>query len=39
VETPEVRYARNGDVALAFQVVGEGPLDLVFVPGFIGSAG
>ena len=37
METPEVRYARNGDVALAFQVVGEGPLDLVFVPGFIGN--
>jgi class 3 adenylate cyclase len=29
---PEVRYARSGDVAIAYQVVGDGPLDLVFVP-------
>jgi class 3 adenylate cyclase len=35
VETPEVRYARNGDVNIAYQVVGHGPLDLVLVPGFI----
>jgi pimeloyl-ACP methyl ester carboxylesterase len=31
--TPEVRYARNGRVSLAFQVVGDGPVDLVVVPG------
>jgi class 3 adenylate cyclase len=31
---PEVRYARSGDVAIAYQVVGEGPVDLVFVPFF-----
>ena len=31
---PEVRYARNGDVSLAYQVVGDGPVDLLFVPGF-----
>jgi len=31
---PEVRYARNGDVSLAYQIVGDGPVDLVFVPGF-----
>jgi class 3 adenylate cyclase len=30
----EVCYARNGDVSLAYQIVGEGPVDLVFVPGF-----
>jgi class 3 adenylate cyclase/pimeloyl-ACP methyl ester carboxylesterase len=33
VETPEVRYARSGDVGIAYQVVGEGPFDLVYVPG------
>ena len=33
---PEVRYARSGDVAIAYQVVGDGPTDLVFVP-FLGS--
>jgi class 3 adenylate cyclase len=32
VEQPEVRYARSGDVAIAYYVVGEGPRDLVFVP-------
>jgi len=32
VEPPEIHYARSGDVAIAYQVVGEGPLDLVFVP-------
>jgi pimeloyl-ACP methyl ester carboxylesterase len=31
---PEVRYARSGDVAIAYQVVGDGPGDLVFVPFF-----
>ena len=30
---PETRYARSGDVNIAYQVVGDGPLDLVFVPG------
>ena len=28
----EVKYARSGDVAIAYQVVGDGPIDLVFVP-------
>ena len=32
VEIPETRYARSGDVNIAYQVVGEGPLDLVLVP-------
>jgi class 3 adenylate cyclase len=31
---PDVRYARSGDVAIAYQVVGDGPVDLVFVPFF-----
>jgi class 3 adenylate cyclase len=30
--TPETRYARSGDVSIAYQVVGEGPFDVVFVP-------
>ncbi len=33
--TPETRYARNGDVHIAYQVWGGGDLDLVLVPGFI----
>jgi class 3 adenylate cyclase len=32
LETPEVRYARSGDVSIAYQVVGEGPVDVLFVP-------
>src|SRR5438105_2888046 len=32
---PETRYARSGDVSIAYQVVGEGPFDLVFVPPFV----
>ena len=32
---PETRYAKSGDVNIAYQVVGGGPLDLVFVPGFV----
>jgi pimeloyl-ACP methyl ester carboxylesterase len=30
---PEIRYARSGDVHVAYYVVGEGPLDIVFVHG------
>ena len=29
------RYARSGDVHIAYQVFGEGPVDLVLGPGFI----
>ena len=31
---PEILYARCGSLHIAYQVVGEGPPDLVFVPGF-----
>ena len=30
---PQTRYAKSGDVRIAYQVVGEGPFDLVYVPG------
>jgi class 3 adenylate cyclase/pimeloyl-ACP methyl ester carboxylesterase len=29
---PDIQYARAGDVAIAYQVVGDGPVDLVYVP-------
>jgi class 3 adenylate cyclase/pimeloyl-ACP methyl ester carboxylesterase len=32
---PETRYTKSGDTYIAYQVMGEGPFDLVFVPGFI----
>jgi len=31
-----IRYAQNGDVSIAYRSFGEGELDLLFVPGFIG---
>jgi class 3 adenylate cyclase len=31
----KTRYTRTGDLHIAYQVVGEGPLDLVYVPGWI----
>ena len=37
MEVPETRYARSGDLQVAYQVLGEGPLDVVFVPIFISS--
>jgi pimeloyl-ACP methyl ester carboxylesterase len=31
----ETRYAKSGTINIAYQVTGEGPLDLVLVPGFV----
>lgn len=33
--TPVTHYAKSGDVHVAYQVFGNGPIDLVFVPGFV----
>ena len=33
----EIKYARNGGVAIAYQVVGEGDVDLVYVPDFVSN--
>jgi pimeloyl-ACP methyl ester carboxylesterase len=35
--TPETRYARSGDVNIAYQVVGDAPRDLVLVPGWVSN--
>jgi pimeloyl-ACP methyl ester carboxylesterase len=35
VEIQDVRYAKSGDVNIAYQVTGDGPFDLVFVPGYV----
>jgi class 3 adenylate cyclase len=32
LETPDVRYTRSADLSIAYQVVGDGPVDIVFVP-------
>jgi pimeloyl-ACP methyl ester carboxylesterase/DNA-binding CsgD family transcriptional regulator len=34
---PETQYARSGDFSIAFQVLGDGPVDLVFIPGFVSN--
>jgi class 3 adenylate cyclase len=34
---PDVSYARSGEVAIAYQVVGDGPTDIVFVRGITGD--
>jgi pimeloyl-ACP methyl ester carboxylesterase len=35
--TPKTRYAKSGDMNIAYQVVGEGPFDLVYVPGWVSN--
>ena len=35
ISMPETRYAKSGDMYIAYQVTGEGSRDLVLVPGFI----
>jgi pimeloyl-ACP methyl ester carboxylesterase len=37
VNPPTTRYAKSGDVNIAYQVVGDGPFDLVYVPGFVSN--
>ena len=34
---PTIQYAQNGDVSIAYAIDGDGPLDLLFVPGFVGN--
>jgi len=32
---PRTKYAKSGDIHIAYQVFGEGSVDLVFIPGFV----
>ena len=34
---PETRYVKSGDVHIAYQVIGSGPIDLVMVPGWVSN--
>ena len=34
-ELPDTRYALSGDVNIAFQVMGDGPIDIILVPGIV----
>ena len=33
----DIRYARSGGVSIAYQVIGEGEVDLVYVPSFVSN--
>ena len=35
MERPETKYAKSGEYHIAYQVVGDGPVDLVYVPGWV----
>jgi class 3 adenylate cyclase len=35
VEPPDTKYAQSGDFNIAYQVIGDGPLDLVHIPGLL----
>jgi hypothetical protein len=35
-DLPPIQYAHSGDLRIAYQVLGDGPFDLVWVPGLIG---
>ena len=37
MQLPEVQYARSGDVAIAYHVIGDGRPDIVFVRGIAGD--
>jgi pimeloyl-ACP methyl ester carboxylesterase len=34
---PETKYALSGDVNIVYQVIGDGPVDVVYVPGFLSN--
>ena len=34
-DIPETRYAKSEDCHIAYQIVGKGPIDVVFIPGFV----
>jgi class 3 adenylate cyclase len=37
MEVPDIQYARSGDVAIAYQVMGDGPIDAVWFRGMAGD--
>ena len=37
MDIPDVHYARSGDVAIAYQVIGDGPMDVVLVPDWVSN--
>lgn len=37
MQRPETRYARCGEIAIAYQVIGDGPIDLLYAQGWLGN--
>jgi hypothetical protein len=35
VDRPPIRYARSGNVSIAYATVGDGPIDIVFIRGWV----
>src|SRR5688500_18594987 len=36
-DTPVTRYVKSVDVHIAYQVIGDGPIDVLYVPGFVSN--
>jgi hypothetical protein len=36
-EHSQTRYAKSGDLDIAYRTVGDGPIDILFIPGFISN--
>lgn len=34
---PETQYAQSGDLSIAYQTIGDGPIDVLLVPGFVSN--
>ncbi len=37
MQRPETRYARCGDISIAYQIVGDGPIDLLYAQGWLSN--
>lgn len=37
IQPPETRYARSGELSIAYQVIGDGDRDILFIPGFVSN--
>ncbi len=35
IQPPQTEYAKSGDISIAYQVIGDGPRDLIYVPGIV----
>ena len=37
LKKPKTRYTKSGEINIAYQVVGEGPIDIVYIPGWVSN--